>query len=435
MSKLDAQRIMERADKLAAFTSMQGGLKRTYLSPEHKLAHQQLDEWMQQAGFETWQDSVGNQWGRKVSSNPSMPTLIVGSHSDTVADAGKYDGNLGVLLGIAALEQLRDVELPFHVDVVAFADEEGTRFNSTLIGSSAVAGVFDSNWLSLKDQGSVTMSQAMVEFGLDPEQVGKDSRSPDEVMAYLEVHIEQGPVLEAQNQPVGVVTGIAGAKRFQFQVKGLAGHAGTVPMGMRQDALCAVAEMITTIETYASEKSATEDSATENTVVATVGKCEVSPGSVNVIPGEVSFTLDIRSLEQAQLEHACDDLLTKLNAIAKRRNVSFSEKVLYQASAVPCDASLQSQWGEIVSRVTESEPIFLPSGAGHDALAMVHLTDVAMLFVRCDKGISHNPMENVQEGDVAVALQCLTQMILAQQDYKAAIGSAPTYNRVTTNGS
>ncbi|MCY9878689.1 allantoate amidohydrolase [Vibrio natriegens] len=413
MSKLDAQRIMERADHLATFTSMQDGLKRTYLSPEHKQAHHQLGEWMQQAGLETWQDSVGNQWGRKVSSNPTMPTLIIGSHSDTVADAGKYDGNLGILVGISSLEKLKDVELPFHVDVVAFADEEGTRFNSTLIGSSAVAGVFDQNWLSLKDNDGVTMSQAMVEFGLSPEEVGKDSRSSDDVMAYLEVHIEQGPVLEAQNQPVGVVTGIAGAKRFQFQVKGLAGHAGTVPMGMRMDALCAVAEMISTIENYA-----TEQSKTENKVVATVGKCEVSPGSVNVIPGEVNFTVDIRSLNQEQLERSCDDLLTALNAIAKRREVSFSNRLLYQASAVLCNGALQSQWGEIVSRVTESEPVFLPSGAGHDALAMIHLTEVAMLFVRCDKGISHNPLESVQEDDVAVALQCLTQMILAQQERK-----------------
>ncbi|MFW8630391.1 allantoate amidohydrolase [Vibrio natriegens] len=413
MSKLDAQRIVERADHLATFTSMQDGLKRTYLSPEHKQAHHQLGEWMLQAGLETWQDSVGNQWGRKVSSNPTMPTLIIGSHSDTVADAGKYDGNLGILVGISSLEQLKDVELPFHVDVVAFADEEGTRFNSTLIGSSAVAGVFDQNWLSLKDNDDVTMSQAMVEFGLSPQEVGKDSRSPEDVLAYLEVHIEQGPVLEAQNQPVGVVTGIAGAKRFQFQVKGLAGHAGTVPMGMRMDALCAVAEMVSTIENYA-----TEQSKTENKVIATVGKCEVSPGSVNVIPGEVNFTVDIRSLNQEQLERSCDDLLTALNAIAKRREVSFSNRLLYQASAVPCNDALQSQWGAIVSRVTESEPVYLPSGAGHDALAMIHLTEVAMLFVRCDKGISHNPLESVQEDDVAVALQCLTQMILAQQERK-----------------
>ncbi len=415
MSKLDAQCIMERADQLAKYTSMQNGLKRTYLSSEHKLAHEQLGKWMQQAGLETWQDSVGNQWGRKVATNPSMATLIIGSHSDTVVDAGKYDGNLGVLLGIAALEQLKNVEMPFHVDVVAFADEEGTRFNSTLIGSSAVAGVFDLNWLDLKDSDDISMAQAMVEFGLSPEQVGKDCRSPDDVLAYLEVHIEQGPVLEAQNQPVGVVTGIAGAKRFQFQVKGLAGHAGTVPMGMRMDALCAVAEMITTIENYASEKSATEQSATQNKVVATVGKCEVFPGSVNVIPGEVNFTLDIRSLDQAQLDRACDDLLTELNAIAERREVSLSNRLLYQANAVPCNTSLQRQWGDIVARVTESEPVFLPSGAGHDALAMVHLTDVAMLFVRCDKGISHNPLESVKEADVTVALQCLTQMILAQQ--------------------
>ncbi|MEF1309154.1 allantoate amidohydrolase [Vibrio mytili] len=406
MKNINAETVMKRADILATFTSLEGGLERTYLSNEHKQAHAQLVVWMEQAGLETWQDSVGNQWGRKVATNPTQPTLIIGSHSDTVTNAGKYDGNLGILLGISALELLKSVELPFHVDVVAFADEEGTRFNSTLIGSSAVAGVFDTNWLSLKDQDSTSMSEAMVAFGLCPDSVGEDRRVAGEVKSYLEVHIEQGPVLEAENQPVGVVTGIAGAKRFQFNVKGLAGHSGTVPMGMRMDALCAVAEMITTIEQYA----------TENNVVATVGKCEVAPGSVNVIPGEVNFTLDIRSLEQTDLERGCDDLLTELNVIARRRQVTFSETLLYQADAVPCDASLQHQWGDIVARVTGADPVYLPSGAGHDALAMVHLTKVGMLFVRCDKGISHNPLESVLEGDVGVALECLTQMILAQQE-------------------
>ncbi|CAH0529247.1 allantoate amidohydrolase [Vibrio hippocampi] len=404
MDHSKAFRIMQQADKLAEFTSMQGGLTRTYLSAQHKQAHQQLANWMTSAGLTTWQDSVGNQWGRKAASNLDAPILILGSHSDTVADAGKYDGNLGVLLAISALEQLQDVEFPFHIDVVAFADEEGTRFDTTLIGSSAVAGIFDPRWLAIEDGEQISMAQAMQTFGLDPQQAGKDRLACEKVLAYLEVHIEQGPVLEAADRAVGVVTGIAGAKRYQLSVKGMAGHAGTVPIGMRADAMCGAAQMTSAIEAYAKQHN----------LVATVGKCDVVSGSVNVIPGEVNFTLDIRSLEQDSLEKACDDLLTELSVIAEQRGLTFAHQLFYQAQAVPCSERLQQAWGDVVAKVTDKSVTFLPSGAGHDALAMAHLTEVGMLFVRCEKGISHHPLESVMQEDVAVALECTKQMLLAQ---------------------
>ncbi|QXO16193.1 allantoate amidohydrolase [Vibrio ostreae] len=396
-----AKRLMEQADVLGSFTETPGQVTRAYLTPEHRLAHDQLAVWMQQAGLETWQDSVGNQWGRKVSLNPTQPTLILGSHSDTVRNAGKYDGNLGVIMAIEALAALSEQEFPFHIDVVAFADEEGTRFNTTLIGSSGVAGCFNPAWLDVKDADGISMAEAMRTFGLDPEQAGRDARRAEETLAYLEAHIEQGPVLEAEDLAVGVVTGIAGAKRFECGVKGMAGHAGTVPVNLRNDALCGTAEMITYIEKFAADKG----------IVATVGKCEVLPGAVNVIPGETRFTIDIRSLSQDTLEACTTQLLALLNKIADKRGLKFSSQNIYQAAAVPCHESLQQKWASVVETVTQTKPRFLPSGAGHDALAMATMTDVGMLFIRCEKGISHNPREQVTPSDVAVGLHCFIEML------------------------
>lgn len=403
-----AQKLMQQADILATYSALPEQLLRAYLTPEHKQAHQQIATWMTEAGLQVWQDSVGNQWGRKVANDPSLPTLIIGSHSDTVVNAGKYDGNLGVLLGIEALSLLKDVELPFNVDVVAFADEEGTRFNTTLIGSSAVAGCFQSDWLKIQDANGISMQQAMIDFGLQPELVGSDKRKAEDVLAYLEVHIEQGPVLESKNLAVGVVTAIAGAKRYQLKVKGMAGHAGTVPIELRQDALCGVAEMISSIEAFARQHD----------IVATVGKCTVPSGAVNVIPGEVNFTLDIRSQDQSSLDNCCEQLFKSLQGIAQSRCLQLRHEKIYQANAVPCSERLQQKWGDVVKQQTQQTPCFLHSGAGHDALAMYQLTEVGMLFVRCEKGISHHPREQVETADVQVALNCLVEMIKSMEQTK-----------------
>lgn len=403
MSELESRavRLMEQADMLASFSESKTALTRAYLTPEHRAAHDQLEQWMQQAGLETWQDSVGNQWGRKVSSNPTKPALILGSHSDTVVNAGKYDGNLGVILAIETLAALREESFPFHIDVVAFADEEGTRFNTTLIGSSALAGCFNLDWLDVKDAKGITMAQAMRDFGLDPEKAGSDARKPEETLGYLEAHIEQGPVLEAENLAVGVVTGIAGAKRFQCEVTGMAGHAGTVPVNLRQDAMCGCAEMILAIEKLAKDHG----------VVATVGKCEVVSGAVNVISGKVQFTIDIRSASQSALENATFEMLEQLKQIASKRQLTLDIENTYKAKAVQCDPKLQQKWASVVESVTGSMTRFLPSGAGHDAMVIAELTNIGMLFVRCEKGISHNPREQVATSDVQVALQCFIEMI------------------------
>jgi allantoate deiminase len=396
-----AVRAMERIETLASFSAMDGGVLRAFLTPEHKRAHQQLAEWMQQAGLEVWQDAVGNQWGRKVSFSPTQPTLIIGSHSDTVVDAGKYDGTLGVIMAIEALEALRDVDLPYHVDVVAFADEEGTRFNTTLLGSSAVAGKWNNQWLDIEDADGISMSQAFQNYGLDPCVIPSAARKAEEVLAYLEVHIEQGPLLESEQLPVGVVTAIAGAKRFICQVGGQAGHAGTVPIHLRQDAFCAVAEMTLCIEAFAQAHN----------IVATVGRCEIPNSAVNVIPGMVEFSLDIRSQDQQQLEWSCEQLLSELKGIAQKRGVAFTQDLIYQAQAVPCNKAIEDRWADIVALATGTTTRRLPSGAGHDAMVMASLTDMGMLFIRCEKGISHNPLENVMTSDVAVGLTCLMNMV------------------------
>lgn len=399
--QVKAQRIMDRIETLAGFSSIEGSVTRSYLTDEHKKAHHQIALWMQEAGLQTWQDEVGNQWGRLVSENPVQDTVILGSHSDTVVNAGKYDGTLGVILAIEALESLKSVDLPFHVDVVAFADEEGVRFNTTLLGSSGVCGTWDPDWLDIEDSEGISIRQAMTDFGLDVASISKASRGLDQIKAYLEVHIEQGPVLENLSLPVGVVSGIAGAKRFIIDVSGVAGHAGTVPLPLRNDALCAVAEMISVTESYAEKKD----------IVATVGKCSVRDSAVNVIPGDVQFSLDIRSQDQQLLERCCSELLGQYEQIARKRSVDLHAENIYQADSVPCSEKLQACWASVVEKITGKAACFLSSGAGHDAMMMAHIAPMGMLFLRCEKGISHNPKENVDVEDVSVALKCLIEMI------------------------
>jgi allantoate deiminase len=304
-------------------------------------------------------------------------------------------------MAIEALTLLRDTQFPYHIDVVAFADEEGTRFKTTLLGSSAVAGKWNPDWISIGDADGISIEQALQQFGLDPKEMATAARLKEETLAYLEVHIEQGPVLENQDLAVGVVTAIAGAKRYLCKVSGQAGHAGTVPIHLRHDAFCATAEMALAIETFAKQ----------NNIVATVGRCELPHSAVNVIPGAVEFSIDIRSQDQKQLERCCTELLKNLTAIAHNRGVGVTHDLIYQAQAVPCNATITSQWAEIVSNVTGKPALQLASGAGHDAMAMASITDVGMLFVRCEKGISHNPKENVMGSDVTIGLQCLVKMI------------------------
>ena len=396
--------IVSRINQLGAISETGEHLARIFLSPEHRIAADLLMSWMKEAGMAAHLDAIGNVCGRYEGDRPGLPCLMLGSHYDTVRDAGKWDGPLGVITAIACVADLnrRGVRLPFAIEVVGFADEEGVRFASTLLGSRAVAGTFDESVLNARDANGITMREAMVQFGLDPEHIGAAARARRELHAYVELHIEQGPVLEQQNIPVGVVTAISGATRLAANLSGMAGHAGTVPMALRRDALAGAAECIVAVEEFCK----TDDAG----LVGTVGAITALPGATNVIPGRVSFTLDIRAPTDAHRKLAVAEIVRRIEAIAKRRELALQIDVTHESRTVPCAPWLKTQVAEAVA--AEAYPVFeLPSGAGHDGMAMIDIADVAMLFVRCRAGISHNPAEHVEPADVDAGARVLLRLI------------------------
>ncbi len=402
-----SQRALSRCKILSEISEMDGGILRQYLSKEHKQCNLTVSDWMTEAGMTTWQDSVGNQWGRIVSANPNAKRLIVGSHLDTVPNAGAYDGILGVLLAVelAALVTELQIELPFHLDVVGFCDEEGTRFATTLIGSKALAGEFSPDWLALIDVNGVSMGQAMTEFGLTPSDYSSSALKPEELIAYWEAHIEQGPVLESVDQALGVVTAIAGAKRAIISFIGHSGHAGTTPMHLRKDSLAAASEFIVSIEQLAKNS--------KNGEVATVGQIEAKPGATNVIPGKTLMSLDIRAQNAPDLDVLLSDIRSSLERIVEERNLTFDWQWTHQAGAVDCDEDIQQLFKSACVANSEHSP-FLPSGAGHDAMAIAKVCPIGMLFLRSPKGISHHPSEAVIDGDVTKALSVLYTALIKQ---------------------
>ena len=406
-----AKRALLRCDELAAFSSMDDAICRTFLTPEHKRANLQVAAWMEAAGMRIWTDEAGNCCGRYASKNENAAVVILGSHLDTVPNAGRYDGILGVLSAIEIVDflQTHNIEMPFHLDVVGFGDEEGVRFGSTLLGSRAVAGTWQERWFDLRDREGVSMRRAMQNFGLDPERVSNASRREDNVAAYLELHIEQGPQLEEHDQPVGIVSSIAGARRYHFKIDGMAGHAGTVPMSMRKDALVAAAMIIQEIEHIA----------TQTRVVATVGKLDVAPGSVNVIPGHASFTLDIRSGQDESRDIALERILGEATAICESRHLRLTKHEIHNAPAVKCSSHIQRLSEGVIDQLGLT-PISMVSGAGHDAMAFDGMTDIGMLFVRCAGGVSHHPSESVTQDDVHHGLNAFLNLILAMADETAA---------------
>lgn len=391
----DAQRIWDHCAALGRLSELEGGLTRVFLSREQQAANDLVLGWMRAAGMSARLDAIGNVVGRYEGERPGLPCLMMGSHLDTVRDAGRYDGMLGVVAAIECVRALhaRGRRLPFALEVVGFADEEGTRFNATLLGSRAVAGTFKAEVLDNVDQDGVSMRAALRAFGLDPEKIGAAARRREDVLAYAELHIEQGPVLEAEGLAVGVVTAINGATRCAVEIDGIAGHAGTVPMSLRQDALAAAAECVLAIERRCGA---------EPELVGTVGKLECLPGAVNVVPGKVRFTIDIRAPRDPLRLAAVDDVLAAMKAIAARRNVRLGVTKTHEGGVAACAPWLMDQIGAAIA--AEGVPVRrLPSGAGHDGMAIIDLTDIGMLFVRCEKGISHNPAEAITLADVATA--------------------------------
>ncbi len=398
------QEIVRRIDALSAISETPDHLTRIFLTPEHRAAADLLLSWMREAGMRAHLDAIGNVCGRYEGDRPGLPCLTLGSHYDTVRDAGKWDGPLGLITAISCVGAMhkRGQRLPFAIEVIGFADEEGVRFASTLLGSRAVAGTFDESVLGAKDRQGISMREALSQFGLDPGRIGAAARSRSELHGYVELHIEQGPVLECESLPVGVVTAISGATRLAASLTGMAGHAGTVPMLLRRDALAGAAECIVAIEAFCRTD--------EGGLVGTVGYIHAMPGATNVIPGQVSFTIDIRSASDAHRKLAVADIVRQIETIARRRKLLLQVDVTHDNRTVPCAPWLRRQVADAIAG--EGYRVFeLPSGAGHDGMAMIDVADVAMVFVRCRGGISHHPDEHTDMSDADAGARVLLRLI------------------------
>ncbi len=392
--------IMQWSEIIGAWSDMEDGLTCSYMTPAHRRTAAQLAEWMREAGMEAQVDAVGNVVGRYLSDQPDAKTLITGSHYDTVRDGGKYDGRLGILLPLAIVRHLhhRGERLPLHLEVIGFAEEEGVRFKSTFLGSNAIAGQFDMALLDAVDADGVSMREALADTGHDVNAIAGIARNPADLLGFVEVHIEQGPVLLEHGLAVGVVTAIAGSSRYLVELTGLASHAGTTPMNMRKDAAAAAAEIVLLVEKRCSQGAS---------LVGTVGQLEVPNGSVNVIPGHCKLSLDIRAADDAVRLAAVKDVLDGIAEICARRRVEASIRQVLSASAAPCAPWLMDQLGAAVERAGLPR-CDLPSGAGHDAMAMAKVMDVAMLFTRCGNGgISHNRLETMTADDADISARVL----------------------------
>lgn len=394
---------MQRLETLAQISEEAGRLTRPFASPAMRRVNEQVGAWLREAGMSVRTDAIGNLIGHYPAATPEGKILLLGSHLDTVRDAGKFDGPLGVLVALAGVQQLQATQtrLPFAIEVVGFADEEGVRYQSTYLGSRALAGTFNLADLKRMDARGVSMADAIREFGGNPEGLGSAKLEASRLLGYAEVHIEQGPVLEQKNLAVGVVTAIAGQSRVRISFLGEAGHAGTVPMKLRRDALCAAAEFVLAVEDLAQQRGG---------LVATVGEIAALPGATNVIPGEAKLSLDVRHPEDAVREQATVALQRRAEEIAAERGVVLRWELSHQNRAVICERRFTTLMENAVKRHQQEAPL-LASGAGHDAAAMAAVCPVTMLFVRCKAGISHNPAESATEADVAVAIAVLNDFL------------------------
>ena len=393
------RRAYDRCDELAALSAVKGSIHRFHLTSQHAWANALVGRWMTAAGLQTRIDAAGNLIGRIEGHTPGLPAVMLGSHIDTVPDAGRYDGPLGVMVAIEVAELLREQmpTMPCALEVMAFSDEEGARFGTALLGSNPVAGNWQDAWLEQTDDAGTSLRRAFKDFGLDPAKVRTAGRRPDELVAYLEAHIEQGPLLEAQGRPLGVVTSIAGARRFALTVTGEARHAGGTPYDRRRDALVGASFAVLAIESIARRRD----------IIGTVGEIRAYPGAVNVVPGRVEFSLDLRAETDAARDAGWDEILDTITTMCHQRNLELHWMEEHRAHAVVCADWLKDA---IADAVAAADPEggavpMLYSRAGHDAMVMADITDIGMLFIRCEDGISHSPAEAVTPWDVALAVQ------------------------------
>jgi allantoate deiminase len=398
------RRPIDRCDVLSTFSEDVACLSRPYLTNAHWQALEQTRAWMSEAGMTTRVDPVGNLIGRYEGVEPGLPCLLIGSHIDTVRDAGRYDGALGVMVGIECVEALNRAgrRLPFAVEVIAFGDEEGSRFPASMMCSRALTSEFSADALTLRDPDGVSLRQALVDFGLDPDGLAGAVRRPDEVLAYVEAHIEQGPVLEAEDKAVGVVTGIAAQLRLKAVITGRAGHAGTSPMDLRRDAVTAASEAALAIEDICRRGGPD--------LRGTVGRFLPKTSAFNVIAGQVELGIDLRAATQQDRDSAALRIRDRLRTICDVRDVDLEITVVQDLAATHCDATLITEMAEAAVAGGQT-PFRLVSGAGHDAMALARLCPVAMLFIRCEGGVSHHADEAVTADDVGIGVKVLSNFI------------------------
>lgn len=388
----------------APYSDRPDRLFRGWLTPAYRATIERVGAWMEEAGMTVRRDAAINLIGRYEGATPAAPALVIGSHLDSVRDGGAYDGPLGVMLGIECVAALHAEgrRLPFAIEVIGFGDEEGSRFPAAMLGSRAVAGTLAAQAADMADADGVTVDAALREFGSDAASLASAARAPGTLLAYLEAHIEQGPVLEAEGLALGTVTGIAAQLRLEATVTGVAGHAGTVTMPLRRDALAAAARMVAAVEDIAV--------AAASDLVATVGRIEVAPGAANVIAGDVRFTIDIRAGATDRRDRAAAAIRAAMDGIAAERGVGLDVTTIHDLPPCPCDPRLMDLLDAAI--VATGQPSRrLMSGAGHDAMAMVALGPVAMLFVRCAGGISHHPAEHVDPADADAAFAAMRGFI------------------------
>ncbi len=390
-----AQVVIDRCLRLASFSEDQDSTRRTFLSPPMRDCHREIARWMDPLGIRAKSDAAGNLRAVYPATKPDAPSLLIGSHLDTVPNAGAYDGVLGVVLAIALLEELHDRRLPFCIEVVGFSEEEGVRFGAPFIGSRALIGTLDRYLMDVRDAQGVSVREAIVNFGLNPEEIAHAELGRN-ILGYLEFHIEQGPVLESLNQPLAAVEAIAGQSRLQFTFCGRANHAGTTPMSLRYDAIAGAGEWIGAVERIAQAAPG---------LVATVGKIEARPGVANVIAGEAWLALDVRHRSDDIRLHAVEDLIRRAYEIAARRGLSVRENTLLNQPAVAMDPFLTGEIEKAILK-TGCEPHRMVSGAGHDAMILAEKVPAAMIFLRTPGGVSHDPAESVAAEDVERAIQC-----------------------------
>jgi allantoate deiminase len=402
---INQERLWKRLMQLSAIGKQEtGGVTRLSFTDEERAAKDLVRSFMREAGLRVYEDAVGNLIGRKEGRNAEAPVVLVGSHIDSVYNGGHFDGPLGVLAGVEALQTMNEqgVVTEHPIEVIAFTDEEGTRFSYGMIGSRGIAGLLTQEELQRKDKQGVTIAEAMRQAGLDPERIGEAVRPKGSVKAYVELHIEQGKVLESRNLSVGVVTGIAGPLWVKFILEGEAGHAGATPMGLRRDPLAAAAEIMLAIERVAAKNG---------TSVGTVGQIQAFPGGINIIPGRVEFSLDLRDVSQSVLDELERQILAEAERICRERGVRMQTELLQRIPPAPCSQEIQEA-AKQACVMLGLEPFTLPSGAGHDGMQLVNLCPIGMIFVRSKDGISHNPAEYSSPEDCANGANVLYYTVL-----------------------